>query len=97
MKNPLDYLSLWQKKRNELPVDTSLEQDWVKMRSVLDKQLPSVPKASGSHGGLGAGGLKALSVLIVAVSAAVAVYHFKIFLKRSISTIQKSLIVLKIT
>ena len=76
MKNPLGYLSLWQKKRNELPVDSSPEQDWIKMRSALDKHLPAVPKGPGSHGGLGAGSFKTLYVVIVALSAAVAVYHF---------------------
>ncbi len=76
MKNPLKYLNLWQKKRDELPVDLTPEQDWIKMQSVLDKHLPVVPRGHGSSGGTSAAGFKAIYFLVVTLSAAAAVYYF---------------------
>ncbi|MBB6127520.1 hypothetical protein [Mucilaginibacter lappiensis] len=40
MKNSLNYLNLWQKKRNELPVTDEPKQDWLAMQILLDAHLP---------------------------------------------------------
>ena len=40
MKRILSYPELWQKKRNELPVNSSPDADWKQMSSLLDKQMP---------------------------------------------------------
>lgn len=41
MKNSLNYLNLWQKKRNELPVSDEPQQDWLAMQALLDAHLPN--------------------------------------------------------
>jgi len=41
MKNSLNYLNLWQKKRNELPVSDEPKQDWLAMQALLDTHLPN--------------------------------------------------------
>ena len=68
MKGPLKYLALWQKKRNELPVDGDPQAGWEQMRSVLDQQMPVVNKPSGFKG------FKMLPSLFIAFSAAAMVY-----------------------
>jgi hypothetical protein len=40
MKNSLNYLNLWQQKRDELPVTDSVQTDWLQMQSQLDILMP---------------------------------------------------------
>jgi hypothetical protein len=43
MKNSLNKLNLWQKKRNELPIQDEPQNDWSTMQSMLDLHLPLMP------------------------------------------------------
>jgi hypothetical protein len=82
MKNSLKSLKLWQKKRNELQINDDPQQDWLQMQSLLDQHMPAtnhsaVKKPSGFKG------LKLLSKLFIAFSAAAMVYtaSYVFFLK----------------
>ena len=73
MKNALKYLRLWQKKRDELPIDTDPESDWMQMHSLLDKEMPVA--ASGSDNTSGSSkGFKLTSLLLIGLSAAAMTY-----------------------
>ncbi|MFD2874273.1 hypothetical protein ACFS5N_17455 [Mucilaginibacter ximonensis] len=40
MRNWNQYLKLWQQKRNELHIDTKVQDDWSAMHQLLDKHMP---------------------------------------------------------
>ncbi|GAA3987814.1 PorT family protein [Mucilaginibacter dorajii] len=74
MKNSLNYLNLWQQKRNELPVTDSVQTDWMQMQSQLDILMPvtSAPTSPKSTKTLKASKIlktiKAFKTLILLVS-----------------------------
>jgi len=74
MKNSLEQ------KRSEWQIDSDVQQDWQQMHSLLDTHMPVANPVAGS-GGSGAGGtlpgiggIKLISVIIVALSAATVLY-----------------------
>jgi hypothetical protein len=71
MKNLIQYLELWQKKRGELRVDTDADADWMEMRALLDKHMPGNDDGGG---GSKTGGIRLLPTLLVALSAAAMTY-----------------------
>jgi len=75
MKNSLKYLKLWQKKRNELPINDDQQENWLEMQSILDKNMP-VTTPSGDEGGSGAKGFKLLSLMLISLSAAAITYVY---------------------
>ncbi|SDD32345.1 Outer membrane protein beta-barrel domain-containing protein [Mucilaginibacter pineti] len=72
MKNSLNYLDLWQKKRNELPVTDEPKQDWLAMQALLNVHLPSpvVKPSIGSKVIKVVKGLKTGSIITASLSAA---------------------------
>jgi hypothetical protein len=73
MKNSLRYLELWQKKRNELPVNDNPQTDWIGMQALLDQHMPVTSPAAGDKPARSKG-FKLLSVLFVSLSAAAMTY-----------------------
>jgi hypothetical protein len=71
MKNLVQYLKLWQKKRVELPIETDADADWMEMRALLDKQMPG-----GDYNGSGSkpGGIRLLPTILIFLSAAAMIY-----------------------
>jgi len=47
MENVIQYLKIWQKKRDELRLDTDADSDWPEMNTLLDKHMPI---SNGSNG-----------------------------------------------
>ena len=41
MENVIQYLKIWQKKRDELQLDTDAANDWPDMNTLLDKHIPT--------------------------------------------------------
>jgi hypothetical protein len=74
MKNSLKYLKLWQKKRNELPVNVDLEADWRHMQQVLDQHLPVSKPINGKGILAKAPVFKLLLSALIIVSSTAAIY-----------------------
>ena len=75
MKNSLNYLNLWQKKRNELPVSDEPKQDWLAMQAMLDTHLPNpiIKHNAASKIAKAIKAAKTWSIISVALPAAVLV------------------------
>jgi len=71
MKNLIQYLKLWQKKRGELQIDTDAGADWMEMRALLDKHMPG---NDDNGGGSRTGGIRLLPTILIALSAAAMTY-----------------------
>jgi len=71
MKNLIQYLKLWQKKRGELQIDTDAGADWMEMRALLDKHMPGNDDGGG---GSRTGGIRLLPTILIALSAAAMTY-----------------------
>jgi hypothetical protein len=69
-----------EQKRNEWQIDEDVQHDWQQMRGLLDVHMPVVDPGGNNGGGStnstlpGIGGIRLLSVLIVAVSVATVIY-----------------------
>jgi hypothetical protein len=84
MKNSLNYLNLWQQKRNEMPVNDSVQNDWLEMQGLLDQHLPNplqYPKPSVSTGVKSLRILKGWNLALVALSAAALICALVYFIK----------------
>ena len=68
MKNALKDFLLWQKKRNELPVNNDTQADWGRMQSLLDEHLPVVKKPGGFKG------FRTFPAILITFSAAAMIY-----------------------
>jgi hypothetical protein len=75
MKNSLNYLDLWQKKRNELPLSDEPKQDWMAMQALLDTHLPNpiIKHSAASKIAKAIKAAKTWSIISVALPAAVLV------------------------
>ena len=71
MKDLIQYLNLWQKKRGELQVDTDAGADWMEMRALLDKHMPG---NDDNGGGSKPGGIRLLPTILITLSAAAMIY-----------------------
>lgn len=69
MKSSLRYLMLWQKKRNELPINDDPQTDWMEMQSLLDTHLPVNGKKASRFKKI-----KLLPTLFITFTAAAMVY-----------------------
>jgi len=83
MKNLIQYLKLWQKKRGELQIDTNADADWMDMHALLDKHMPG---NDDDRGGSKTGGIGLLSIILLIFSVAAVVY----FAAKMIQTKQKA-------
>ena len=72
MKNLIQYLKLWQKKRDELRIDSDVNEDWLEMQAMLDKDMPA---DEGSDNTLKKGGINLVSLMLITLSAAAMVYY----------------------
>jgi hypothetical protein len=71
MKNLIQYLKLWRKKRDELRVDTDAGSDWLDMKALLDEHMP----ANDSPGGASPKrGISFLSTILITLAAAAMLY-----------------------
>jgi len=68
MKNASKNFLLWQRKRNELPVNDDLQADWGHMASLLDEHMPVVKKTGGFKG------FRGLPAIFITFSAAAMLY-----------------------
>ncbi|HEY9004026.1 MAG TPA: hypothetical protein VIM89_21895 [Mucilaginibacter sp.] len=71
MKNLAQYLKLWQKKRDELRVDTDAGSDWLDMSKLLDKHMPVNNDSGGSAPKKG---ISLFTTLLITLSAAAMFY-----------------------
>lgn len=71
MKDLIQYLKLWQKKRNELPVDRDADSDWLDMSALLDEHMPVNNDSDGSSPKKG---ISLFSIMLIALSAAAMFY-----------------------
>ncbi|MDB4920942.1 outer membrane beta-barrel protein [Mucilaginibacter sp.] len=69
----LNYLSLWQKKRSELPINDDPQSDWAEMDSLLNKHMPHTSQPTGK-GKFNLKFFKILPKLFITLSAAAMVY-----------------------
>lgn len=76
MKNPVQYLKLWQEKRSELQINDDPASDWLGMQALLDEHLPvgDLPDSGKSSK---PPRFKLLSMMFIALSAA-AMVHFAV-------------------
>ena len=72
MKNWLQYLKLWQKKRGEWPVGDDADAGWTGMQSLLDEHMPVDDDKAG--GAFKKRGINLVSVMLISLSAAAMVY-----------------------
>lgn len=71
MKEKLSGPALWQKKRNELPVEGDASLDWLQMASALDTHMPLTGKVAKPYTLKGS---KWLYKLLIGLSSAVIIY-----------------------
>lgn len=71
MKNLTQYLKLWEKKRDELRVDTDAGNDWLDMKALLDKHMPVNDNSAGSAPKKG---ISLFTTLLITLSAAAMLY-----------------------
>ena len=71
MKNLIQYLKLWQKKRDELRVDRDVDNDWLDMRGLLDEHMPVSDNAGGASPKKG---ISLFTTLLITLSAAAMFY-----------------------
>ncbi|MBS1520120.1 MAG: PorT family protein [Bacteroidetes bacterium] len=71
MKNLIQYLKLWQKKRDELQVDTDAGSDWLGMSKLLDEHMPANDNSGGSSPKKG---ISLFSMMLITLSAAAMFY-----------------------
>jgi hypothetical protein len=72
MKNLIQYLKLWQKKRSELRIDEDADKNWLEMHVLLDKHMPR--NDDDTDGSSGKRGINLLTMMLVTLSAAAAIY-----------------------
>src|ERR1041385_7965239 len=83
MKNLIQYLKLWQKKRGQLQIDSDADADWLDMHALLDKHMPGNDDGGG---GSKIGGIGLLSIILLIFSVAAGVY----FAAKVVQTKQKA-------
>ncbi|HTD39869.1 MAG TPA: hypothetical protein VK671_04555, partial [Mucilaginibacter sp.] len=83
MKNLIQYLKLWEKKRGELRINTDADTDWMEMRALLDKHMPG---NDDDGGGSKTGGIRLLPTILIFLSAAAMIY----FTAKVVQTKQKA-------
>ncbi len=72
MKNLIQYLKLWQKKRGELQIDEDADKDWLEMHALLDKHMPR--NNDDTDGSSGKRGINLLTMMLITLSAAATIY-----------------------
>ena len=65
MKNLIQYLQLWRKKRSELRIDDDADQDWAGMKSLLDEYMPADNSGGGKKRGI-----SLFSIMLTTLAAA---------------------------
>ncbi|PTQ99701.1 hypothetical protein C8P68_102530 [Mucilaginibacter yixingensis] len=74
MKSLTQYLKLWQKKRDELPVNTDAAADWVQMQQMLNQHLPVTHPPSSALKFLKGTGFKTITAALLTPGVAALVY-----------------------